>query len=321
LATVYRSGTVVTVPSFEGYRHVDRSLNSADKCFGLAFKMKRKIFDAAHIQALELSDLRSDFKRHKVTGCNLVFLTPTFDEKRLGADWNPSFANESMSRFCESLTKTYGATSYLWVKEFTKHLVPHYHMLVTMPYTPIKDLNRSWSFARGDRYVANALRTGWDKQTNRPKMLVDNYKQAVGYAAKYIGKANSADICTLKMSCKIEDRKTWEHREGHSTKCYGLSSNINIKPIRVEDQYLYHFCSGTLKKMKRFDSITSGASIFFTDNHWHAEKLFQRAKRFSEESFSLDVQKQNIIVKSVEKRNIKPKNRQFSLEFIRKFGK
>lgn len=288
-AIVYRNGTVVSAPELGNYRPSVTSYPSP-KCFGLSFKTKMKIYDAAHIQAMELSNSGFEYHRKK-TKINHVFLTPTFDENNIDS-YSGSNANDAISRFCENLKSTYGATSYLWVKEFTKHLTPHYHMLVTIPYTAIGDLNRAWSHARGDiSTVRNALRTGWNKKYNRPEMRVRNFKSAVGYAAKYIAKADGGDICVMKSSVKLSSRQTWEYRSGHSTKAYGVSYNLLREPKSIDWDLWRHlnprsrsaivYRNGTVVSVPELGTVkevkTEFSDLFFHDNPIDAQRIYRKA--------------------------------------------
>ncbi len=256
-------------------RHVERSARPSDKCFGLAFKTKMKIYDAAHVQALELSDSGYQYTGNK-SDQKHIFLTPTFDMNDPGS-FVGSGANDALKRFTNNIKQVYSATSYVWVKEFTENLTPHFHMLVTMPFTPIDKLNRAWSHARGDvTTVTNALRTGWNPKTKKSVMLVRNYKQAVGYAAKYISKSHGGDICVLKPSCNVRDRKTWEFNTGHSTKCYGMSQNL-VRPPREVDFFLEMHLNPYMKS--HYEGVkTDFAELFFSDSPVVSSKLYQLGK-------------------------------------------
>ena len=314
MQTVYRSGVVVSNPiPFEYNKQPDRS-SSFGRVFGLNFATKRKIYDAAHIQAMELSNSGADYPKQIANELdNHVFLTPTFDLKN-PESYLGDAANEAMIRFRKSLEKTYDVTSYVWVKEFTKELVPHYHMLLTMPYVKISDLNRTWSKARGDsKTVANALRTGWDHKRKRPVMKIRNYKQAVGYAAKYISKADSGDLTVLKPSVKITpDQNTWDYKTGHSTKCYGMSRNLKSEPRKVD------FFLETARKpwLNRsvIDAKAEMCELFFIDNPQHAEQLYQLGVEKSE------TKKQKIEFVAPKKPNYSVSD-QYDIEFSRKIRK
>lgn len=278
MAIIYQNGTVVSVPKLPFNRSVDRSANAVDKCFGLSFKTKMKIFDAAHIQHLEMSNAPrfADRETGELLNAdhNHVFLTPTFDMANVSSFAGPA-ANEALQRFTDNLSKRYGATSYLWVKEFTERLTPHYHMLVTLPSTPIADLNRAWSHARGDvTTVRNALRTGYDPKTKRSVMKVRNYKQAVGYAAKYITKAGAGDICVLKTSCRVSDRQVWEFRSGHSTKCYGMSQNLLRPPRQLDLFYQFHLHPWLTREVKEVKNDFS--ELYFFDRWETANMLYRK---------------------------------------------
>lgn len=195
-----------------------------------------KIFDAAYHQHTKLN----------VRGYNHVFLTPTFDLNDYES-W--SNGNDAIKRFTDNLKQTYSASSYVWVREFTKQLVPHYHMLVTMPYANIKDLNRSWSIARGDiDIVPNALRTGWNKKLQKSQMKVSSWAAAISYCAKYIAKGQSGDITQLSNKCSLETRHTWESKSGHTVKCYGLSNNVNFNATSVDLPFFFQLHPHARKK-------------------------------------------------------------------------
>ncbi len=230
MATIYRNGLVVSAPAGIAQRNI-QNVAPADTAYGISFRAKQKILSAAAIQSVDLSN---SYERINNSLINHVFLTLTFDARDT-ASYVDNNANQAASRFFENLKKTYGATSYVFVREFTKELVPHFHALVTMPYAYISELNRAWSHARGDiDTVKNALRTGWDKKRRKPRMRIESYHQAVGYAAKYISKANYGDISALRMCCNIFDRQTWEAKTGHKYRAYSMSQNLVTEPKRCD---------------------------------------------------------------------------------------
>lgn len=214
-----------------------------------------KIFDAAHVQHLQLSNATrtSDGKggiRNKEF--NHIFLTPTFDINDPDT-FNDDNSNKAMARFTKNLAKNYGCSSYLWVKEYTKvnrdkftglhdGFVPHYHMLLTLPFTPIFELNKAWSTARGDLAIRpNALRSSYDKRTGKPYMKIRSYRAAVGYAAKYAAKGKQGNVCRFELKCKLDGKKTmWPAVEGHTTKCYGMSANLRRDPRQLDLFMQFH---------------------------------------------------------------------------------
>jgi len=281
MQTVYQNGTVVSIPDTDYYPRPPKDLARPDKCFRLSFKHKMKIFDAAHIQHLDYSNAtRSlDCETWNIINedINHVFLTPTFSTNDVQSyvDGNDNLA---MGRFTTNLRNNYGMTSFVWVKEYTTknpktYLTPHFHMLLTLPYTHIKELNKAWSAARGDlTTLPNALRSGYDKKTGKSYMKIRSYQAAVGYAAKYISKADYGNVSRFKMSCKIKEHKTWEAVTGHATKCYGLSNNLLRDPRQLDlfrEFQLHPYLASSCREHKG-----DFADLFFFDDPVHSNQLY-----------------------------------------------
>ncbi len=292
MAICYRNGTIVSVPLKNFRPSIDRSASPSQKCFGVSFKSKMKIYDAAHVQSMEITT--SGLPNKKNNGLNHCFLTPTFDLNDIDS-YKEKAANDAIKRFTDNIKKTYGCTSYVWVKEFTKELTPHFHMLVTIPYTSISKLNKAWSHARGDiNTVKNALRTGWNPRTKKPVMKIQSFKQAVGYAAKYIGKSLTAgDISVLRMSNKISDRKVWEYKTGHSSKCYGLSQNL-LRPAKQIDFNVWQhmnprfrtYGGNVIEEKEKVVINLAGkliksefAEIFYCENPIDSKRVYREAEK------------------------------------------
>lgn len=274
--SLYKSGLIISSPEFNRV-NVKRSIAPQSKVFTMNFKSRMKIFDAAYHQHTKL----------KSKEFNHCFLTPTFDLNDYDS-W--SNGNEAIKRFTDNLRQTYGASSYVWVREFTKQLVPHYHMLVTMPYANIKDLNRSWSIARGDvDVVPNALRTGWDKKAQRSRMKVSSWAAAISYCAKYIAKGQSGDVTQLSNKCNLATRHTWESKSGHTVKCYGMSNNVNFSAKKIDLPFFFQMHPEARKKFsfqekencdifRTRDRHTLGVLNSFAE---HYEKLNEKQQKKS----------------------------------------
>lgn len=109
---------------------------------------------------------------------NLIFLTLTYD-----SNLNKQIKEcpNDLNRFITNCKKTYNLNSYVWTVELTKKGVPHYHILMDIPYTDIKLLNQSWNSASGNS-SKNSVRLPVSKG------VVNNPNEVINYMSKYISK-------------------------------------------------------------------------------------------------------------------------------------
>jgi len=133
----------------------------------------------------------------------IAFLTLTFPYKvRKGERVNPY-----LNIFLTNLKKNYGAKNFLWTREDQKNGRPHFHLLIDMPYQPIKKINSAWCSAINS-YSSNAVRLP------KHKGVVTNIERTCKYVTKYITK-NQNDY--------------------YPERCYAISRPIKAEPIRLSE--------------------------------------------------------------------------------------
>lgn len=133
---------------------------------------------------------------------NIVFLTLTFPYKvKKGEKINPA-----LNRFLTNLRKNYGLKNYIWTREDTKKGNPHFHILADIPFVPITKINNAWSKAINN-YSPNCVRL-----PDKSKSIVSDIERTCKYVSKYI---------TKDQKYKFPER------------CYSISSEIKVKPIRL----------------------------------------------------------------------------------------
>lgn len=281
MARLYRSGLIISAAP--GRPGKPTPTGKGLKVFRVDQVARRKIFDAVHIQATTLSNC----VRPLSTKDNLVFLTPTFSPE---SNWQN--ANEILSRWLENLKKTYGVTSYVWCRELTEHLLPHYHVLATMPFTPIQKLNRTWSIARGDLSVEkNALRTGWDAKKKRSVMIVKDYVRAMRYAAKYTTKATSGDVCSLKTFCTLHSahQSGEPGNTGHTSKAYGITRNLLCEPQDFDFSLLRHLA--TFVDYRKLTGENLYADVYAIDEPLQSEYVWKKVQEINAELIEIEEKK------------------------------
>lgn len=291
---IYRSGLIVDAAKGRVTKKVVRG-SQPIIAYGINPQAKRKILDAVTIQAMDLSNSWQEGLNRKV---NHVFFTVTFEESNIDS-WYGNSANVALSKWLENCKKNYKMSSYVWVREYTKELVPHYHVIATMPFISISKLNKAWSRARGDKQVVkNALRTGYDPVTKKSRMKLQSYEGAVNYALKYIQKSSIGDICVMKPTCLVADRKTWEFKNGHSVRAYGISHNLYAKPRRINWDLARHM----YKRIEYNRLDTDFARLYFIEDIGDAKFLYNLALQ---DGYNDDLS----VNKVIPTKNIKPKQK------------
>lgn len=277
-AKLYRSGAIVMAPTGRVVNKVD-NVSRSQPAFGISFAAKQKIISAACVQGTDYANTANPGLHRDYNQC---FLTLTFDRDDPDSYIDQN-ANEAASRFFENIRKRYGCTSYVWTREVTKELTPHFHALVSIPFTPVAKLNRAWSHARGDiSTVKNALRTGWDKKRKRPVMKIRSLQHAAGYAAKYIAKANAGDISVLKNSCKMANRQTWEYKTGHKYRAFAMSQNLKTEPLDV-DVHLMRRLYPYVEMTELVQSKRTDCEFFFLKNLNQTDFFYSEAEKVNAE--------------------------------------
>lgn len=132
----------------------------------------------------------------------IVFLTLTFNRKiRPNERINPL-----LNKFLTNLRINYGLENYIWTRENQKNGRPHYHILADLPYIPIQKINSIWCKII-DSYSGNAVRL-----PKHSRAIVNDLEKSVKYISKYITK---------------------DQNEVFKERCYAISSEVKIKPIRI----------------------------------------------------------------------------------------
>jgi len=169
---VYRDGTAVLyLPHAGGKRSLKyEQEQKTDK------KTKKK-----RLYTIDKKKVRSAcielWKRKK--GKFVLFITVTFPgnptEKQTCKVWDA---------FLDNLRKTYGITQYVWVKEYQKRGVIHYHILLDTVFIDIVRLQRTFNricFNQGIPVSNNSVRLG-----NQPRVF--GVKRIKNYLSKYMAK-------------------------------------------------------------------------------------------------------------------------------------
>lgn len=114
----------------------------------------------------------------------LLFLTVTFPgsptEKQAGEVWE---------QFLHSLRETYGVDHYVWVKEFQKRGIIHYHILLDRQFLNIVKLQRTFNricYNKGLETSNNSVRLG-----NKPRVF--SVKSVKNYLSKYMSKRDDQE--------------------------------------------------------------------------------------------------------------------------------
>lgn len=164
------------------------------------------------------------FKRKK--GRCLLFITFTFagvpDEKECAKVWE---------QVLHSLRETYNVDSYVWVKEFQKRGVIHYHILLNKTYIPIKKLQ--WTFNR--ICVHNKLRTSNCSVQLGRRPRVYTIERVKNYLSKYLAKGS-------------DDK---ERKSVFESRCYGFSESLTLYVT-----YYIDYLEKLLQKYKPYKVIS-----------------------------------------------------------------
>lgn len=136
-------------------------------------------------------------KQHKI-----VFLTLTFDRKILPGER----INPYLNKFLTNLRVNYGLKNYIWTRENHKKGNPHFHLLADLPYIPIQKINQIW-IQTFKGYSSCAVRL-----PKNHRSIVNDLERCTKYVTKYITK---------------------DQNERFPERCYSTSTEIKMKPIRL----------------------------------------------------------------------------------------
>lgn len=132
------------------------------------YKIDRKKVQSASIDLFQ-----------KKTGKCILFLTFTFPGKPTEKD-----AAKVWEQVLHSLRETYNVTLYVWVKEFQKRGVIHYHLLVDKTFIPIKKLQTTFNricYHNGLKFSNGSVSLG-----ENPRVF--DISRIKFYLSKYIAK-------------------------------------------------------------------------------------------------------------------------------------
>lgn len=176
--------------------------------------MKRKHFElnGKHKRFIRSSAIRQAL----IAKYRLLFATLTFPQ-----DINQKEANKCFSNFVDNLSTNHKLHSYVAVKENTKKGRPHFHVILDIPFTDFKVLNKAWcaSFRNHCNYSNNAFTTGRNP-------IVRSVDQVAKYITKYITKAERGNDSVKP-----------------TTRQYFVSQNVHCRPTVIPSwlkSYLLH---------------------------------------------------------------------------------
>jgi len=212
---LYEDGTIIDYAWSPGAKRPPggRVNGSKKKSFELTGKHKRFIRSSAIRQALTAK-------------YRLLFATLTFPMAIDQKDANKCFSN-----FTDNLKTNFNLHSYVAVKENHPGTKkggtgiakgrPHFHVILDIPYTDYKILNRAWCSSFSDFMPSsnNAFTTG-----NRP--IVSSLDDVTRYITKYITKATDA---------QSEVKPT--------TRQYFISQNVHCQPATIQAGMMLYLIS------------------------------------------------------------------------------
>lgn len=212
---LYLSGEVTITSNHRRNTEIIRSISSSQRRgYSIKKSTKRNIVSSAFFLFLK--------KQHEI-----IFLTLTFPKKvRPGQKINPV-----LNKWLTNMRLNYGLKNYIWTREDQKNGRPHYHLLLDIPYIPIKKINDSWCKAVGD-YSPNAVRLPKDRS------IVRDIDSCARYVTKYVTK---------------DEDKYYKER------CYSISKEVQAKPIRLSwyDWKTVHFDHKKSLRYKAFEHCTT----------------------------------------------------------------
>ena len=131
----------------------------------------------------------------------ILFCTLTFPR-----DISQKDANRCFSNYIDNLKTNFKLIDYVAVKELTKKGRPHFHVLMDIPFTDYKILNKAWcsSFNSFMPFSPNAFTTGRDP-------IIRSVETVARYITKYITKVQSGQA--------IEKPSTRQYFISEGTRC------------------------------------------------------------------------------------------------------
>lgn len=176
--------------------------------------------------------------------------------------------NKSFSKFVENLTKHYGLTNYLAVREgdgVSKRY--HYHLIAVLPFADFRRLNGAWCAAISNICEASKNALTSDKEAR----FIRSTSSAVRYICKYISKARGqasrtriifCDRETAQATVKLSIDHTPEELTGHLKSVHYYDLNEYVTRI-------------TIKNNKELDGfINSVVRAFFKVHNKNGTELY-----------------------------------------------
>jgi hypothetical protein len=216
-------------------------------------------------------------KQHKI-----VFLTLTIPYKqKKGEKLNPK-----LNIFLTNLRKNYGLKNYIWTRENQKNGRLHYHILADLPYAPIQKINTAWCEAI-NHYSSNAVRLPADHRA-----IVNDLERTVKYVSKYITK---------------------DQNEKFPERCYAISQDIKLKPIRLS-YFDFRTIHEDHKKDMRYKVYEHCTTVKIWDFFSKSDYFVSFLGNLAENSESLTNQGETVkLIESMDRGEAKHPPAQFSL--------
>lgn len=190
------------------------------------FKLTRK----SRLTFISRSIALFDKAEHNVTAQVLTF--------RAEAKIKPY---EVLNRYLTNLRTNYDLKSYVSALELTANRQFHFHLMVDMPFQPVKKLNKAYASARND-YANNAI-TGVEKVRSRV--------MAVHYCAKYYAKGNKTKQHPLRKFSYSSDLVGTEFQYIPASKRIDMNVFYNIRQDYCE---IGKMSLAELEKIAKFDA-------------------------------------------------------------------
>lgn len=120
---------------------------------------------------------------------------------------DPETCNAHLRAFRERLTRRFGKAAAVWKKEYQRRGAPHYHLLLFLDVPP--EQLRSWVSDSWYQVVGSGdlrhLRAGTQV------VRVKSWRGARGYAAKYLGKLETLQACSVSglSSSPLGTGRSW----------------------------------------------------------------------------------------------------------------
>jgi len=229
---------------------------------------KEKQFRITNRHYIQIADRVAYMKenaKHK-----MLFLTLTLPQfkKHITIKNVEHEVNRSFSKFVENLTKNYGLSHYLAVKEgdgVSKRY--HFHLIAVLPFHPFAKLNCAWLSAISDicEPAPNAL------TTDRNARFIRSTARAVKYICKYISKSRgTASKTRIIFSDRETAQATVTVQTDHTPE--ELLNGLQSVKIFELNEYVTRFTVNDTREFNRF--FQSVVSVLFRITHKTPAELY-----------------------------------------------